>query len=702
MASGNLLKELQRRNVIRMAGLYLVGAWLVTQVAATLLPVFEAPGWVMKALVGLLAVGFLVALVISWVFELTPDGLKRDGDVEVTQAIAPQTARRMDRMLLMVMALALGYFAVDKFVLASGRVAGMPAPVAAASKATTATATATATTPEVEVAAASALGIAVLPFDNLSPDPDNAFFAGGIHEEVLTRLSRINDLRVISRTSMENIAREHLPLPEIGRRLGVSHVLEGSVRRAGNQVRITAQLIEAASDKHIWAENYDRPLDDVFAIQTEIALAIAGQLEIALSPALQGVLAQRYTNNAQAYDLYLRAIAERRVQRYSDGFRAMVALLEPAIKLDPNFLQARVALVEAYGRMVWFRADLDGSFEVKAGLLLADIVRRWPGTSESRMAQAQFDYTVQEDYAAALAQFQVIEAERPNDVLVVSYVGASLKRLDRFAEQLVVARRAVLLDPEDQTAQAELVLALTSNGLADEAIALAEENLRRWPELSYSHFQAAETKLELRGERAPLLALNKIDLVGAPGPMLALVAVASFADGDIDGAVATLDNAGKTLSGWEANWLLAAQAELLLLAGRDAEARPLVRRAYAAARELMQDERAASEEFHIRRFAQAAWMAALADEPEAARALAAKATAGRGPAQESQRVGALALSRMHRWLGNPDAAWETLKPVAGHPVSLSNGRLRGLKPYYDALYGESAGYRAYMAALEAH
>jgi len=696
----NLLKELLRRNVIRMAGLYLVGAWLLVQVADTLLPIFGAPDWVMKALVGLLAIGFLAALVFSWLFELTPDGLKRDGDVRASESIAPQTARRMNVLMLVSLVAVVAVVAVDRLwpraAHAPTATLATPAPVAAA------TAITSTPTPTPDTVPAAARGIAVLPFDNLSPDPDNAFFAGGIHEEVLTRLSRINDLRVISRTSMENIAREDLPLPEIGRRLGVSHVLEGSVRRAGNQVRITVQLIEAVSDRHLWAENYDRPLADVFAIQSEIALAIAGQLEIALNPALQGALKQRYTNNPQAYDLYLRAMAERRVQGGPESSRARIAMLEPAIELDLNFLQARVALVEAYGRMVWFSADPDGSFDAKARALLADIVRRWPDTTESAMAQAQFDYTVQRDYAAALAQFQAVAAERPNDALVVGFVGYSLKRLDRFAEQLIAVRRAVLLDPESQAEQGQLVLALIYNGLAEEAIALAEQNLRRWPELPLSHSQVAVTNIQLRGKRAPLLALSTLDLAGAPRGLLELAAAARFSEGDIDGAVAAFASTGATLSGGDMiHWRLAKQAELLRLAGRDAQARPLAQRAFEPAEQLMQNEQAVPLAFKAVVFAEAAWVAALANQPEAARAWAIKALAAPEPALEFQRQRAETLSRMQRWLGNPDAAWKTLKPVAGHPISMPNSQMRGLKPYYDALYGGSAGYRAYMAALEA-
>ncbi len=268
--------ELKRRNVIRMAGLYLVGAWLLIQVAETLLPAFDVPGWVLRAVIILLALGFVPALVLAWVFEMTPDGLKRDEGLSQVTSTTPQTAQRMNRLIVVALLGVIVMMAVERFVsLPEPEAPAVVAATPAAADPGTADAAAPAATEPVVAAAA---GIGVLPFGNLSPDPDNAFFAGGIYEEVLTRVSRINELRVISRTSMETIAAEKLSIPEIGQRLGVTHVMEGSVRRVGDKVRITVQLIEAATDKHIWAENYDRTLDDVFAIQSEIALAIADQL----------------------------------------------------------------------------------------------------------------------------------------------------------------------------------------------------------------------------------------------------------------------------------------------------------------------------------------------------------------------------------------------------------------------------------------
>src|SRR5881396_4191868 len=230
MKIDNFFAELKRRNVIRMAGLYLVGAWLVVQVAGTVLPMFGAPEWLPRTIVVLLAIAFVPAMIFSWVFELTPQGLKCDDDVAPEQSIAPQTGRRMDRMIIVVLVLALGYFAFDKFVLTPRREAALVASAL----------------PNESRSAINAKSIAVLPFENLSRDPDNAFFTDGVQDEILTGLAKIADLKVISRTSVmqykSGVARN---LRKIGEELGVAHVVEGSVQRAANKIRVIAQLIDA-------------------------------------------------------------------------------------------------------------------------------------------------------------------------------------------------------------------------------------------------------------------------------------------------------------------------------------------------------------------------------------------------------------------------------------------------------------------------
>jgi TolB-like protein len=333
----NFFSELKRRNVIRVAGLYLVGAWLVVQVAGTVLPMFGAPEWLPRTIVVLLAIGFVPAVIFSWVFELTPEGLKRDEEVVPEQSIAPQTGRRMDRMIIVVLVLALGYFAFDKFVLASRREAAL---VASAM-------------PNESRSVINAKSIAVLPFENLSSDKENAYFTDGVQDEILTDLSRIADLKVISRTSvMQYKTGAQRNLREIGQQLGVAHVVEGSVQRAGNRVRVNAQLIDARNDAHLWAQTYDRDLADVFAIQSEIAKAIADQLQAKLSPNEKKAIEQPPTTDLAAFDLYSRAKSLLITASFSatsePDRRKAIELLDEAVKRDPSFFDAYCQLARAH------------------------------------------------------------------------------------------------------------------------------------------------------------------------------------------------------------------------------------------------------------------------------------------------------------------------------------------------------------------
>ena len=252
--------ELKRRNVVRMAGLYLVGAWLLTQVAGTVLPMFGAPDWLPRSIVILLAIGFLPALIFSWVFELTPEGLKRDAEVAPEKSIAPQTARRMDRMIIVVLLLALAYFAFDKFVLGPRR-AGAP---------------------NESTSSVSLKSIAVLPFVNTSGDAANEYFSDGLSEELIAVLVKIPGLKIIGRSSSFLFKGKSEDSRAIGQKLGVAHLLEGSVRKQGERVRIVAELISAADGRALWTDTYDRELKDVFAVQSEIATAVTDQLKIKL------------------------------------------------------------------------------------------------------------------------------------------------------------------------------------------------------------------------------------------------------------------------------------------------------------------------------------------------------------------------------------------------------------------------------------
>jgi TolB-like protein len=333
----SLIAELRRRNVIRMAGLYLVAAWLVVQVAETALPAFDVPGWVLRATIILLAIGFVPALVFSWVFELTPDGLKRDADVDPAQSIAPRTAQRMDRLILAGLVVLIGLFAAERF---------WPQQASAPTHASQDERVIEMSTPLTAVPAtrgADHRSIAVLPFVNMSSDAENEHFADGMSEELLNILAGIDGLKVASRTSAFAFKGKDTPIPEIARQLDVHHVLEGSVRKQGNRVRITAQLIEAGSDAHLWTQTYQRDLDDIFVVQEEIARAITTALRDILGA--RQVKVNAPTTDMAAYQRYLQGRS--RFYRRSELDEA-VEDLRFAVESDPEFADAWASLAAVY------------------------------------------------------------------------------------------------------------------------------------------------------------------------------------------------------------------------------------------------------------------------------------------------------------------------------------------------------------------
>ncbi|MGH8041071.1 MAG: tetratricopeptide repeat protein [Rudaea sp.] len=333
----NLLAELQRRNVIRAAGLYLVGAWLLVQVAGTVLPMFGAPEWIARSLVILLAIGFLPAVVIAWVFELTPSGLKRDEDVAPQDSIAPQTARRMDRLILIVAIIAVAYFAFDKFVLAPRREAAL----------VTQTTTQVAAEISAEKSKINPNSIAVLPFINMSGDKANEYFSDGISEEILNVLAQIPKLQVAARTSSFSFKGEHKEVPEIAKELHVRMVLEGSVRKQGERVRITAQLIDASKGFHVWSQIYDRDLKDIFAIQDEIAKSVANELQVKLADLPRSTVSNAGRKNIEAYDAYLRGLALWQ-KRGENNLWEAVKQFEQSSRADLKFAQPYAGLALAY------------------------------------------------------------------------------------------------------------------------------------------------------------------------------------------------------------------------------------------------------------------------------------------------------------------------------------------------------------------
>jgi TolB-like protein len=319
-----LLAELKRRNVIRMAGLYLVGSWLIIQVAETLLPIFDTPGWVLKALVVLLAIGFLPALVFSWVFELTPEGLKREREVDRSQSIVDHTARKLD---VAVIVLLIGVGAMLLWQMRGKSETAAPAIPVATTPAPAGSQTVT------------DKSIAVLPFADFSADGDQGWFADGLAEEILNALARTPDLLVSARTSSFRYKGSELAVPEIAKELGVAHVLEGSVRSTPQRIRVTAQLIRAADGFHLWSQTYDRDVADMIEIQEDLARQIALAMQTSMDPEALSAMAAVGTRSVEAYQAYIRGVAKTLALGASD-FREAYGYFEQARTLDPNFAAA--------------------------------------------------------------------------------------------------------------------------------------------------------------------------------------------------------------------------------------------------------------------------------------------------------------------------------------------------------------------------
>ncbi|TAH46772.1 MAG: hypothetical protein EYC71_02925 [Gammaproteobacteria bacterium] len=460
----SLLAELRRRNVIRMAGLYLVGAWLMTQVAATLLPVFGAPVWVMKALVVLLALGFFAAVVFAWVFELTPNGIKRDAEVPASESIAPQTARRLDRGIIVVLLVALGYFAFDKFVLSPGPDLATSSPIQSPQLPLPPSAT------PANVAPISAASIAVLPFVNMSTDTENGFFADGISEELLNVLARVDGLKVASRTSSFSFKGKDTPIPEIARQLGVQHVLEGSVRKQGQRVRITAQLIHAGSDGHLWSETYDRDLTDIFKVQEEIAQAITGELEGILGKRQIAVTAS--TNNLDAYQAFLRGRA--RFHRRDELLEA-IKDLSNAAQLDENFAEAWIYLAATW--MVapgyYTRDEIPGEHAMQEQRTALQRATTLAPEHPMVLAVRGVESEIHRDLAGSLALLEQASKRSVQDSNPMMWRGILLLRAGYVAEAITVLEQAVAMDPLSGINHGYLALTYLSVGRYPQAEATA-------------------------------------------------------------------------------------------------------------------------------------------------------------------------------------------------------------------------------------
>ena len=412
--------ELKRRNVYKVAVAYAVVAWLLMQIATQIFPFFEIPNWVVRLVVLLLVLGFPVALILAWAFELTPEGLKRTESLDVRSASSSSQNRTWLYVAAIGAAISIALFFLGRYTAEHRQSAPSELP---------------------------AKSIAVLPFDNLSRDPDNAYFAEGVQDEILTRLAKVADLKVISRTSTQRFKSAPDNLPQIAKQLGVTNVLEGSVQKSANQVRVNVQLINAITDAHLWAETYDRKLSDIFQVETEVAQRIATSLEAKLTGREQHDIARIATTNADAYDAFLRALAFDDAQSAEDLDRAL-HLHRRAIEIDPKFALAWAKLGNKESEKYFTYAHTPEQL-ARAQQAAETALRLQPDLSEAHQAAGLFYYYCLQDFDRALAELSQAHERSPNNANVILSVGLVKRRQGKLDESIEVQRQAANLDPRN-------------------------------------------------------------------------------------------------------------------------------------------------------------------------------------------------------------------------------------------------------------
>jgi adenylate cyclase len=503
----SFLTELKRRNVIRVAGLYLVGAWLLIQVASTVLPTFDVPSWALRGLIVILVLGFIPALIFSWVFELTPQGLKRDEDVAPEQSIAPQTGRRMDRMIIAALVLALGYFVFDKFVLAPRRET---------------TQSHSALLPNASSSTANAKSIAVLPFDNLSEEKGNAYFAEGIQDEILTRLAKVADLKVISRTSTQRFKGAPSDLREIAKQLGVMNILEGSVQKSNDQVRINVQLINAVTDTHLWADTYDRKVTDIFAAESEIAKTIADTLQAKLTGSEETAITKVPTKNGEAYELYLKGNYFWN-KRTGTELRKAIDYFNQAIAKDPGYALAYVGLADSYLLLSNYGAapPRDSLPQAKAAVKKALELDNNLTEAHACLGLLSADDF---DFERAISEFERAIELSPNYAMAHHWFGdGPLMALARADRSIAEGKRAVELDPLSLINNADFGWDYFNARRYDEAIAQLRQTLEIDPRFYLARYYLGEA-LQMKGQLTAAIAEYRaaVELNDDPLPLALL------------------------------------------------------------------------------------------------------------------------------------------------------------------------------------
>jgi TolB-like protein/Tfp pilus assembly protein PilF len=450
MKIDNFFSELKRRNVYKIAVAYAIVAWLLIQAASIVLPTFEAPAWTMKVLIAALTVGFPIAILFAWAFEITPEGIKLEKDVDPAQSITRQTGRKLIGTTIALALLAAGLFVYRMVGIPQGREAVRSEDTAEGGHRSAAS------------LPISQKSIAVLPFENLSRDPDNAYFVDGTQNEILTRLSKISALKVISRTSTTRYTSHPDNLRQIARELGVANILEGSVQRAEGAVRVNVQLIEAETDSHLWAETYDRDIKNIFSVESEIAQNVADALRAKLLPEESSRVASVPTKNPEAYDLFLKAeyfgnqILSANAKDPVGIVRQAADLYERAVAADPGFALAYARLSYLRARAYWYNFDPRPEAIEAADKAARRALHLQPELGEAHLAMGYVHYWGHRNDESALAEFGQAGKSLPNNLNVLTATGFVHRRQGKMEQALHELEQAAALDPRDNLLPREI------------------------------------------------------------------------------------------------------------------------------------------------------------------------------------------------------------------------------------------------------
>ncbi|HEV2044998.1 MAG TPA: tetratricopeptide repeat protein [Chthoniobacterales bacterium] len=462
MKIDNFFSELKRRNVYKVAVAYAVVSWLLLQAASIFLPAFDAPSWVMKIFIIVIIFGFPVALIFSWAFEITPEGIKLESEIEPNKSITRGTGRKIVALTIALAVVAAGLF-VYQLVRSKSDTPSSPSTATIANK-----------------------SIAVLPFDNLSRDPDNAYFCEGVQDEILTRLAKVADLKVISRTSTQHFKSTPDNLPQIAKQLGVAHILEGSVQKSNDQVRVNVQLINALTDAHLWAETYDRKLTDIFAVESEIAKSIAETLQAKITGSEKNSIAKTPTANPEAYELYLKGRFFWN-KRSGVDLRKAIEFFNQAIGKDPNYALAYAGLADSYLLLPNYGGAATADVIPPARAAVAKALELDDSLAEAHASLGLLD-TLDLRLERAITHMERAVQLKPNYATGHHWLGLAHLALGHFDQAIAEGKRATELDPLSVIINADLAWTYASAHRLDEAEAQARKTLEIDPRFFLAHY----------------------------------------------------------------------------------------------------------------------------------------------------------------------------------------------------------------------